>query len=46
MKFTEGAFRDWNYSLAAREFRNDVAMAELHLNTVIPAARAARARNR
>jgi isocitrate dehydrogenase len=23
MKFTEGAFRDWGYELAAREFRND-----------------------
>jgi isocitrate dehydrogenase len=23
MKFTEGAFRDWGYALAAREFRND-----------------------
>jgi isocitrate dehydrogenase len=23
MKFTEGAFRDWGYSLAAREFRNE-----------------------
>jgi isocitrate dehydrogenase len=23
MKFTEGAFRDWGYQLAAREFRND-----------------------
>jgi isocitrate dehydrogenase len=23
MKFTEGAFRDWVYALAAREFRND-----------------------
>lgn len=24
MKFTEGAFRDWGYELATREFRNDV----------------------
>jgi isocitrate dehydrogenase len=24
MKFTEGAFRDWGYALAKREFRNDV----------------------
>ncbi len=24
MKFTEGAFRDWGYALAVREFRNDV----------------------
>ena len=24
MKFTEGAFKDWGYALAAREFRNDV----------------------
>ena len=24
MKFTEGAFRDWGYALAAREFRADV----------------------
>ncbi len=24
LKFTEGAFRDWGYGLAAREFRNDV----------------------
>ncbi|HEV7500326.1 MAG TPA: NADP-dependent isocitrate dehydrogenase [Vicinamibacteria bacterium] len=24
MKFTEGAFRDWGYALAAREFRGDV----------------------
>jgi len=24
MKFTEGAFRDWGYALAMREFRNDV----------------------
>jgi len=24
MKFTEGAFRDWGYELAAREFRGDV----------------------
>jgi len=24
MKFTEGAFRDWGYELAANEFRNDV----------------------
>jgi isocitrate dehydrogenase len=23
MKFTEGAFRDWGYALAAREFRNE-----------------------
>jgi isocitrate dehydrogenase len=23
MKFTEGAFRDWGYALATREFRND-----------------------
>ena len=23
MKFTEGAFKDWGYALAAREFRND-----------------------
>jgi isocitrate dehydrogenase len=23
MKFTEGAFRDWGYGLAAREFRNE-----------------------
>jgi isocitrate dehydrogenase len=24
MKFTEGAFKDWGYALAKREFRNDV----------------------
>ena len=24
MKFTEGAFRDWGYALAKREFRNDI----------------------
>ncbi len=24
MKFTEGAFKDWGYKLAVREFRNDV----------------------
>jgi isocitrate dehydrogenase len=24
MKFTEGAFRDWGYALAAREFRKDI----------------------
>src|SRR5690606_12056635 len=24
MKFTEGAFRDWGYALATREFRNQV----------------------
>ena len=24
MKFTEGAFRDWGYTLAQREFRNDI----------------------
>lgn len=24
MKFTEGAFKDWGYSLAKREFRNDI----------------------
>ncbi len=24
MKFTEGAFRDWGYAFATREFRNDV----------------------
>jgi isocitrate dehydrogenase len=24
MKFTEGAFRDWGYALAQREFRNDI----------------------
>ncbi|GDY00561.1 isocitrate dehydrogenase [NADP] [Phycisphaerae bacterium] len=24
MKFTEGAFKDWGYALATREFRNDV----------------------
>ncbi len=24
MKFTEGAFKSWGYSLAAREFRNDI----------------------
>ena len=24
MKFTEGAFRDWGYALAAREFRNEI----------------------
>ena len=24
MKFTEGAFRDWGYALAAREFRDQV----------------------
>jgi isocitrate dehydrogenase len=24
MKFTEGAFKDWGYALAAREFRNDI----------------------
>jgi isocitrate dehydrogenase len=24
MKFTEGAFRDWGYALAAREFRNQI----------------------
>jgi isocitrate dehydrogenase len=24
MKFTEGAFKDWGYALAAREFRSDV----------------------
>ncbi|MCG3133598.1 MAG: Isocitrate dehydrogenase [NADP] [Planctomycetes bacterium] len=24
MKFTEGAFKDWGYALAVREFRNDV----------------------
>jgi isocitrate dehydrogenase len=24
MKFTEGAFRDWGYALARREFRNDI----------------------
>ena len=25
MKFTEGAFRDWGYALAKREFRGDIA---------------------
>jgi isocitrate dehydrogenase len=24
MKFTEGAFKDWGYALAAREFRNEI----------------------
>ncbi len=24
MKFTEGAFKDWGYTLAAREFRNEI----------------------
>ncbi|MEO5762862.1 MAG: NADP-dependent isocitrate dehydrogenase [Vicinamibacteria bacterium] len=24
MKFTEGAFRDWGYAVAAREFRNEI----------------------
>src|SRR6185369_8321444 len=24
MKFTEGAFKDWGYTLAKREFRNDI----------------------
>ena len=24
MKFTEGAFRDWGYALATREFRDEV----------------------
>ena len=24
MKFTEGAFKDWGYTLAKREFRNQI----------------------
>ena len=24
MKFTEGAFKDWGYALAKREFRNEI----------------------
>lgn len=28
MKFTEGAFRDWGYDLAKREFRNEIVTQE------------------
>jgi isocitrate dehydrogenase len=24
MKYTKGAFKDWGYALAKREFRNDI----------------------
>ena len=28
MKFTEGAFRDWGYALAKREFRERIVTEE------------------
>ena len=33
MKFTEGAFKDWGYPLAKREFRNEIVTEQRDLDT-------------